>query len=217
MNQYAIVFSSKPIIIGLCFVVGIVIGFFTMVMIKRKRNKGFANDSTTKKQAETPKTQQYECVCGFKTDTRIAFAGHLRSKGQHAAKVAEMPTITQEKKTIGKYPAMAFTANGITYIKIDKPMGRPIYLDPSIPGHHGSHYLVHEIPGGYEAYDPREKPFDASETPSRCYKATHVYDLIRALFANKYGLLDKINYIIMGLLIVCCFFIVLTLIDKVGR
>jgi hypothetical protein len=120
-------------------------------------------------------------------------------------------------KSPGLYNAMAFTAEGIIFPKIDKPLGKLIYLDPSIPGgHHGPHYLVRQIKDGtgYEAYDPREKSFDDKETPSRCYKATHVYDLIKNLFANKYGFLDKINYFIIGLSIVCLFFIIIVVIDK---
>ena len=61
---------------------------------------------------------------------------------------------------------------------------------------------------------PGEKKFDDKETPSRCYKAAHVYDLIKNLMANKYGFLDKINYFIIGLSIVCLFFIILRVVDK---
>ena len=117
----------------------------------------------------------------------------------------------------GKYTAMAFTTRGIIYPMIEKPLGRPLYLDPSIPGgHHGSHYLIREKAdgSGYESYDPREKKFDDKETPSRCYKATHVYDLIKNLFANKYPLLDRINYVVIGISIVCLFFIIVVVIDK---
>ena len=120
-------------------------------------------------------------------------------------------------KSTGQYNAMAFTTEGIIFPKIDKPIGKVIYLDPSIPGgHHGPHYLVRQTKDGtgYEAYDPREKSFDDKETPSRCYKATHVYDLIKNLFANKYGFLDKVNYFIIGLSIVCLFFIIIEVIDK---
>jgi hypothetical protein len=120
-------------------------------------------------------------------------------------------------KSTGQYNAMAFTAEGVIFPKIDKPLGKVIYLDPSIPGgHHGPHYLVRQTKDGtaYEAYDPREKSFDDKETPSRCYKATHVYDLIKNLFANKYGFLDKVNYFIIGLSIVCLFFIIIEVIDK---
>jgi len=117
----------------------------------------------------------------------------------------------------GKYAAIAFTTRGIIYPLIEQPLGRPLYLDPSIPGgHHGSHYLIREKAdgSGYESYDPREKKFDDKETPSRCYKATHVYDLIKNLFANKYPLLDRINYVVIGISIVCLFFIIVVVIDK---
>jgi len=120
-------------------------------------------------------------------------------------------------KSTGQYNAMAFTSEGITFPKIEKPLGKPLYLDPSIPGgHHGPHYLIRQTKDGtdYEAYDPREKKFDDKETPSRCYKAAHVYDLIKNLMANKYGFLDKINYFIIGLSIVCLFFIIIVVVDK---
>jgi len=34
------------------------------------------------------------------------------------------------------------------------------------------------------------------------------------LMANKYGFLDKINYFIIGLSIVCLFFIIIVVVDK---
>ena len=63
-------------------------------------------------------------------------------------------------KSTGQYNAMAFTSEGITFPKIEKPLGKPLYLDPSIPGgHHGPHYLIRQTKDGtdYEAYDPRER------------------------------------------------------------
>ena len=232
MSKYSAVFSSTPMIIALFVVAGIIVGFLIIQRMKNKRQKSANQDNfEPAKAAEVAEAKTYTCICGFKTTKAIAFSGHVRmsKKGKHALLKEKKviipqaiprvgPQIATQVASTGTYAAMAFTARGITFPKIDSPMGRPLYLGTSMPGHHGSHYMVREIgEGKYEAYDPRELPFDAAETPSRCYKATHVYDLIRALFANKYGLLDKINYLIMGLLIVCSFFILLTLIDKVGK
>jgi uncharacterized membrane protein YuzA (DUF378 family) len=233
MSKYGAVFGSPAMIIALFAVAGIIVGFLIIQMLKNKRRKQSNQDNfePAKTVIQSDDVKSYSCLCGFKTTKMNYFSNHLRmsKKGKHAllkekkvvipqAASQATPQVITQAAAAGTYAAMAFTARGITFPKIDSPMGRPLYLGTSMPGHHGSHYMVREIgEGKYEAYDPRELPFDAAETPSRCYKATHVYDLIRALFANKYGLLDKINYLIMGLLIVCSFFILLTLIDKVGK
>ena len=224
MNKLGTMANNTPFIIAFVICLVVIGAFILIRVLKNKQKKAANNDNFTPGKPIIPQKEGklYNCTCGFGTDTKLAFSGHLRSKGQHApieAKsqvVAAQPVIDNKPK--GKYAALAFTANGIIFTTVDKRMGKPLYLDPSIPVHHGAHYLVRETAEGiYEQYDPREANFDASETPSRCYKATHVYDLIKALFANKYGLLDKINYLIMGLLIICSFFIILTLIDKVGK
>lgn len=201
MNKYGMVFGSAPMIIGICVALLAIIGFFVIQALKKRKLKG--QDQDTFKPAKVS------------IDPNKASS----ASGDDLNELNDLQLPAKKQSKVGKYAAQIFTINdGIIYSTIDKPKGKPVYLDPSVPGHHGAHYLLKEIKEGeYVEYDPRAHNFDADETPSRCYKATHVYDLIRALFANKYGLLDKINYLIMALLIICSFFIILTLIDKVGK
>jgi hypothetical protein len=119
-------------------------------------------------------------------------------------------------KPTGKYRAMIITNEGITFGGIDKPVGRPFFLDPSMP-HTGAHYVVaRNEKGEYEPYDPRTQAIDNKASPARCYKATHVYDLVKALFANKYGIWDKINWFFAAAAILLMFFVIMTAIDKIG-
>lgn len=104
----------------------------------------------------------------------------------------------------GKYRAMLFqevTKEGeynIEFPRISAPCGHPIELDQSMP-EHGTAYMVVSRDGYYLPYDPRLDRIDSKMTPQRAYWAISVYQLVADVWANKYGLLEKLNAVLCAL------------------
>jgi hypothetical protein len=70
-----------------------------------------------------------------------------------------------------------------------------IYCDPSMPKS-GMKYLALEASvGNVVSYDPREKPIDKDNTPQRAWRATHVYELVKAAWAVPLGQWEKLNIV----------------------
>jgi hypothetical protein len=215
------IFRSPAAIIAALSGLGFLVGLFILSRLKKKTPAAAKSDKAENKKVAatptvevTPLTESPSAGISFEKVPVEAQSDAITPK----TSTAVIKIRTAVAKTDGKYPAMAFTGMGITFPRIDIRLGKPLYLDQTIPGHHGAHLLVRETENGeFEAYDPREAKLDNKKSPARCYKATHVYDLIKSLFANKYGLLDKINYFFIGGAMVMMFFVILVVIDKVGK
>lgn len=119
----------------------------------------------------------------------------------------------------GKFRAIVWGISNIYFANIKKQSGNLVYLDPSMP-ESGPHYSVREIIDADTGeitllpYDPRERKVDSKLSPGRCYTATHVYDLVNAVFANKYGMWDKVNMVFAGIAMGMFFIVMLVAIDK---
>jgi hypothetical protein len=117
----------------------------------------------------------------------------------------------------GKFPALVFTEGGITFEKIPERIGNVIQLEPSMP-ERGPHYMVTKTEDGdYVAYDPRLAPLISEETPQSAFEAVNWYPEVNAVYANKYGLWDKINSLLVGLAIVGFVLVAIVAIDKLGK
>lgn len=117
----------------------------------------------------------------------------------------------------GKYPAMVFTKEGIKFKRLPEKVGNVFYLEPSMP-RHGAHFVVMERQEDkYTAYDPREAPILSKETPQSCYDATNFYKDVNAFWQEKQGIWDKVNTILIGLIIAGAFLVAIVAIDKVGK
>jgi hypothetical protein len=104
-----------------------------------------------------------------------------------------------------KLPAMIFSENtyfNIRWGTIPERLGNPVMLDPSMP-RHDSRYMVIETKGKegeYQAYDPRESAVVSDETPYFAFDTINVYRVVAPVYANQFGLWDKINTILVAIL-----------------
>ena len=102
-------------------------------------------------------------------------------------------------------PAMIFSENryfNISWGTIPERLGNPVMLDPSMP-RHDSRYMVIETKGKegeYQAYDPRESAVVSDETPYFAFDTINVYRVVAPVYANQFGLWDKINTILVAIL-----------------
>jgi hypothetical protein len=130
-----------------------------------------------------------------------------------------IPVVDQSAVAImsEKYRAMVISegVTNITFKFIPKKLGNPMYLEQSMPSR-GAHLVVVEKDGNWSAYDPRLEAFASSETPQRAYTAVNCYEIVSAVYANKLGLWEKFNMILIAL--VGCGFILVAIvaIDKLG-
>jgi hypothetical protein len=118
----------------------------------------------------------------------------------------------------GKYRAMIFTDEGdhnIVFRTIPMKLGNTVTLEPSMPKR-GGHYLIVQQDGEWRAYDPRLEPLVSAETPQAAFDSVTVYDLVAACYANKYGLWDKINTILIACMGAGFILVAIVGIDKMG-
>jgi hypothetical protein len=128
--------------------------------------------------------------------------------------VVEPPVMVA--KAEGKYPAMAFTERGIEFIKIPQKIGNTFYVEPSVPEHHGGHYLIKEDDkGNYLSSEPREIPVLSTDMPQKAYRAIK-WEVVNRVFAYHFGLWDKINTLLVWAAMGGCFLVVIFAIDKLG-
>jgi hypothetical protein len=116
-----------------------------------------------------------------------------------------------------KYRAMVFSEEeGISFKFITKKLGNPVYLEPSMPSR-GSHLLIVEKDGKWSAYDPRLEAFASAETPHRAYSAVNCYELVSAVYANKLGLWEKVNTILVALMGCGFILVAIVAVDKLSK
>jgi hypothetical protein len=114
-----------------------------------------------------------------------------------------------------QYAAMVFTDEGIKFKSISKKLSSLIYCDPSMPKP-GMKYLAVEKNGDFQSFDPREAPIASSDTPQRAWRATHVYELVKAVWTTPAGFLEKLNMIFFWVFCGGLFIIVIEIISKIG-
>ncbi len=124
--------------------------------------------------------------------------------------------ITQvpKPKPVGKYLALAFTEEGIKFPKIPVRVGNVIQLEPSLPKHGAAYLVVETKDGDYKAYDPRLAPLLSKETPQRAFNATNWYREVNAVYANKFGLWDKINVVLIAVGLIVAGLVSIVALDK---
>lgn len=115
-----------------------------------------------------------------------------------------------------KYPSMVFSDMGIVFQKIPYKIGNVCYLEPSMPEHGARLLVLENEQGGFEAYDPREAPMLSDETPQKAYRAIN-WDVVKRVFAYHYGVWEKINQILIGVIVLGAFFLAIVAIDKLGK
>lgn len=143
-------------------------------------------------------------------------SGLLSAKEGRAIRLEAMAKATKPIPLPGKHPAMVFTQDGIKFKKIPERVGNVIQLEPSMPKH-GAHYMVVEKEEDqYKAYDPRLAPLLSDETPQRAFNAVTWYRDVNSVYANKFGLWDKINSLLIGLGIGLNFILAIIALDKLG-
>ncbi len=94
------------------------------------------------------------------------YAWHLRrpKKPPVAIELATPGLATKPKAPEGKYPALIIPKEGAWYFgKIPKPVGHVFILDTTMP-ETGDHYLVKELNGEYEAYEPQSADDQKTDT-----------------------------------------------------
>jgi hypothetical protein len=94
------------------------------------------------------------------------------------------------------YNALAFTDDGIKFKTIKERLLTQIFCDPSLPKP-GARYLCVEKNGVVKAYDPRDSIISSLDTAQRAWRATHCYDIVKAMFATPLTGLEKLNQVFM--------------------
>lgn len=87
-----------------------------------------------------------------------------------------------------KFDAYCFDAETQKLLpcKINKPMGRQLYFDPSMPSS-GWKFLIRKNDDGViEDYEPRNEPLLSRDTPKLAYFATH-WDVVAEVFSYDYS------------------------------
>lgn len=118
----------------------------------------------------------------------------------------------QSTKKAG-YSSMVFTDEGIRFGNIKEKVDTVCYLEPSMP-HHGPAYLAVKKGKKILRYDPREEPVFSEHSPQAAFDAINWYKDVNAVYANKLGLWDKINTLLLGLMAVGCFITMIVALDR---
>lgn len=141
----------------------------------------------------------------------------LESRGVLSTKdgrLLRQAAIAEKPKPVGKYLALAFTEEGIKFPKILERVGNVIQLEPSLPKHGAAYLVVETKDGDYKAYDPRLAPLLSKETPQRAFNATNWYREVNAVYANKFGLWDKINVVLIAVGLIVAGLVSIVALDK---
>ena len=208
MGSYGDLFNSQGII-GLVLGLLAIGGFIWWRSRKGKRKVKEAGMESTPKKTVTNLVDRADEITLDLEARGVLSAKEGRAIRQNAMAEAGKATILP-----GKYPAMVFTEEGIKFKKIPERVGNIIQLEPSMPKH-GSHYMVVEKEEGrYMAYDPRLAPLLSEETPQRAFNAVNWYREVNSVYANKFGLWDKINALLIGLAIAGFVLVAIIALDK---
>lgn len=193
------------------------IGFFVYRQITKKKN-GVDNIETLtqiKPQTQAQATPKPSVTSGQVSlikrinDNTVVITPVNNPESQIAAQQTQAVTVMEQPKPIGKYPAMVFGKTKIYFTKLVDPVGNIFTLDPSMP-QKGEHFVVKEDKdGNYFPYDPREFAYLSDESPESAYDALNWYKDVNAVYANKFGLWDKINSLLIGLIFVGCFIVII--------
>ncbi len=143
-------------------------------------------------------------------------------------KMPTMPTIPAgaipANGAHGRFRAIVFSETGeynIDFKRVPVPIGAVVQLEPSMPSK-GGHYMVTEtvLPDGtayWMPYDPRLQPLLSQETPQTAYEAVEWYREVNAVYANKYGIWEKVNVILGALFAVGLLLVALAAIDALSK
>lgn len=133
----------------------------------------------------------------------------------------ELPSTTQEgqsAKRSGKYRAMVITDDKVYFEKIPDKIGSTYILDMSMPEKGECLLVTKNADGTYQAYDPRDAPIKAGETPWDAYDAAIDWNKdVNPVYANKAGLWEKINTLVMWAFVIGLFFLTIHGIDTLGK
>jgi hypothetical protein len=151
-----------------------------LVVVVRNKIKLANSDSVESSETEKASSQN--------TDNSLAF---LRTSSGGTSQTSTPPADTGIR-----YNAMVFTEDGIKFKTIKEKLLTLIYCDPSMPKH-GSRYLCVEKDGVIKGYDPRDTLIESKDTAHRAWRATHCYDIVRAMFATPLTGLEKLNQVFM--------------------
>lgn len=117
----------------------------------------------------------------------------------------------------GKYKAYIWDSEGIHPGRIEKPIGKVWYAEPTMPESGQCYFVRKDDKGKMTPYDPREHALDKDERPQELYDALNWRYEVNGVYSIASSIWDKINMLLPYVAAFLFFIVMAMAIDKVVK